>query len=71
MNESYWSLVFVCPGDRLRGNEEELAAAVGAVGVEEGDLDWPKKWWIKKEDLQKDYLGLLRLYCCISLQGVK
>uniref|UniRef100_A0A3Q4AE52 Uncharacterized protein n=1 Tax=Mola mola TaxID=94237 RepID=A0A3Q4AE52_MOLML len=25
--------------DRLRGNEEELAAAVGAVGVEEGDLD--------------------------------
>ncbi|XP_053182889.1 coiled-coil domain-containing protein 12 [Scomber japonicus] len=25
--------------DRLRGSEEELAAAVGAVGVEEGDSD--------------------------------
>ena len=32
-------LVCICSGDRLRGSEEELAAAVGAVGVEEGDSD--------------------------------
>lgn len=37
---SDWPWVFVCPGDRLRGSEEELAAAVGAVGVEDGDSDW-------------------------------
>lgn len=29
----------MCPGDRLRGSEDELAGAVGAVGVEEGDSD--------------------------------
>lgn len=29
----------LCPGDRLRGSEEELAGAVGAVKVEEGDSD--------------------------------
>lgn len=31
--------VCVCPGDRLRGSEEELAGAVGAVKAEEGDSD--------------------------------
>lgn len=33
-------LFFLCPGDRLRGSEAELAGAVGAVEVEEGDSDW-------------------------------
>lgn len=40
MNASCWFSVFLCPGDRLRGSEEELARAVGAVEVEEGDSDW-------------------------------
>lgn len=31
--------VCVCPGDRLKGSEDELAGAVGAVGVEDGDSD--------------------------------
>lgn len=38
-----WFLAFMCPGDRLRGSEEELARAVGAVGVEEGDSDWTQE----------------------------
>lgn len=29
----------MCAGDRLRGSEEELAAVVGAAGLEEGDSD--------------------------------
>lgn len=33
------SLVCFCLGDRLRGSEEELAGAVGAVGAGEGDSD--------------------------------
>lgn len=27
-------------GERLKGSEAELAGAVGAVGMEEGDSDW-------------------------------
>lgn len=32
-------VVFYFPGDRLRGSEEELAGAVGAVRADEGDSD--------------------------------
>lgn len=35
--------VCVCPGDRLRGSEAELAGVVGAVGAEEGDSDWTQE----------------------------
>lgn len=35
--------VFVFEGDRLRGSEEELAGAVGAVRGEEGDSDWTQE----------------------------
>lgn len=31
--------MYVFPGDRLRGHEEELAGAVGAIGAEAGDSD--------------------------------
>lgn len=33
-------LMYDLTGDRLKGSEEELAGAVGAVGVEEGDSEW-------------------------------
>lgn len=43
-------------GDRLRGSEEELAGAVGAVGVEEGDSDWIKMWWEQRRRLNRNGL---------------
>lgn len=39
MNQIDSECVCVCPGDRLRGSEDELAAAVEAAGLEEGDSD--------------------------------
>lgn len=32
-------LMYDLTGERLKGSEEELAGAVGAIGVEEGDSD--------------------------------
>lgn len=40
MNELDWPVFVFFVGDRLRGSEEELAGAVGAVRGEEGDSDW-------------------------------
>jgi len=51
--------MFVHPGDRLRGNEEELAEAVGAGGVDEGDSDWIQDVTGKKGD----WTGMASVYC--------
>lgn len=58
MTEWDWLSVFVrlLPGDRLRGSEEELAGAVGAVGADEGDSDWIQDVTEKKQGID---IGLL------------
>lgn len=52
-----WVRLSVCvcvfPGDRLRGHEEELAGAVGAIGAEAGDSDWIQDVTENKETKQR------------------